>query len=162
MVGEPQRRGGRNVFQGGFLGLDNIGIFDRSAPCLPADTSSNPTAPAGWRMYCLHMFAIALELAANRPTYEDMASKNWEHFVYIANALNTLGLWSDKDGFYYDVLHLPDGSAMPLKVRSMVGLVPLFAVETLDAELLERLPSFRRRLNRFSRTRLISPQAAPT
>jgi hypothetical protein len=144
---------GRNVFQGGFLGLDNIGIFDRSAP-LPTGGHLEQSDGTSWMaMYCLHMLAIALELARESPTYEDVASKFWEHFVYIANALNTLGLWSDEDGFYYDVLHLPDGSALPLKVRSMVGLVPLFAVETLDAELLERLPAFRRRLEWFLENR---------
>jgi hypothetical protein len=140
---------GRNVFQGGFLGLDNIGIFDRSAP-LPTGGHLEQSDGTSWMaMYCLHMLAIALELARESPTYEDVASKFWEHFVYIANALNTLGLWSEEDGFYYDVLHLPDGSALPLKVRSMVGLVPLFAVETLDAELLDKLPAFRRRLEWF-------------
>jgi hypothetical protein len=100
-------------------------------------------------MYCLNMLAIALELARESPAYEDVASKFWEHFVYIAHALNTLGLWSDEDGFYYDVLHFGDGRAMPIKLRSMVGLIPLFAVETLDAECLEMLPAFRRRFEWF-------------
>jgi hypothetical protein len=100
-------------------------------------------------MYCLNMLAIALELARESPAYEDVASKFWEHFVYIAHALNTLGLWSDEDGFYYDVLHFGDGRDMPIKVRSMVGLIPLFAVETIDAEQLEQLPAFRRRFEWF-------------
>jgi hypothetical protein len=100
-------------------------------------------------MYCLNMLAIALELARESPVYEDVASKFWEHFVYIAHALNTLGLWSDEDGFYYDVLHTSDGRQLPIKLRSMVGLVPLFAVETVDAECLEALPAFRRRFEWF-------------
>jgi Mannosylglycerate hydrolase MGH1-like glycoside hydrolase domain len=140
---------GRNVFQGGFLGLDNIGIFDRSAP-LPTGGHIEQSDGTSWMaMYCLNMLAIALELARESPAYEDVASKFWEHFVYIAHALNTLGLWSDEDGFYYDVLHFGDGRDMPIKLRSMVGLVPLFAVETLDADCLENLPAFRRRFDWF-------------
>ena len=89
-------------------------------------------------MYCLNMLAIAMELASDNPAYEDVASKFWEHFLYIAYAMNTIGddgggLWDEEDGFFYDVLHLPDGTRHPLKIRSMVGLIPLFAVETLDA-----------------------------
>jgi hypothetical protein len=140
---------GRNVFQGGFLGLDNIGIFDRSAP-LPTGGHIEQSDGTSWMaMYCLNMLAIALELARESSAYEDVASKFWEHFVYIAHALNTLGLWSDEDGFYYDVLHFGDGRDMPIKVRSMVGLIPLFAVETLDPEYLENLPAFRRRFEWF-------------
>jgi hypothetical protein len=140
---------GRNVFQGGFLGLDNIGIFDRSAP-LPTGGHIEQSDGTSWMaMYCLNMLAIALELAREAPSYEDVASKFWEHFVYIAHALNTLGLWSDEDGFYYDVLHFGDGRDMPIKVRSMVGLIPLFAVETIDAECFESLPAFRRRFEWF-------------
>jgi hypothetical protein len=100
-------------------------------------------------MYCLNMLAIALELASEEPAYEDVASKFWEHFVHIAHAMNTLGLWHEDDGFFYDLLHLPDGRSVPLTIRSMVGLIPLFAVETLDPELLERLPAFKRRLEWF-------------
>jgi hypothetical protein len=145
---------GRNVFQGGFLGLDNIGVFDRSAP-LPTGGHIEQSDGTSWMgMYCLNMLAIALELAQEDPAYEDVASKFWEHFVYIAYAMNNLGdegieLWDDADGFYYDVLHLPDGNHFPLKVRSMVGLIPLFAVETLEPELLNRLPGFKRRLEWF-------------
>jgi hypothetical protein len=140
---------GRNVFQGGFLGLDNIGIFDRSAP-LPNGGHVEQSDGTSWMaMYCLNMLAIALELARESPAYEDVASKFWEHFVYIAHALNTLGLWSEEDGFYYDVLHFGDGRAMPIKLRSMVGLIPLFAVETLDAESLQYLPAFHRRFDWF-------------
>ncbi|MGH7333705.1 MAG: MGH1-like glycoside hydrolase domain-containing protein, partial [Candidatus Rokuibacteriota bacterium] len=110
---------GKNVFQGGFLGLDNIGVFDRSAP-LPTGGRLEQSDGTSWMaMYCLNMLAIALELARESPAYEDVASKFWEHFVYIAHAMNTLGLWSDEDGFYYDVLHAGDGRDMPIKVRSM-------------------------------------------
>jgi hypothetical protein len=145
---------GRNIFQGGFLGLDNIGVFDRSAP-LPTGGHIEQSDGTSWMgMYCLNMLAIALELAREDPAYEDVASKFWEHFVYIAYAMNNLGdegieLWDEADGFYYDVLHLPDGNHFPLKVRSMVGLIPLFAVETLEPELLARLPGFKRRLEWF-------------
>ena len=140
---------GRNVFQGGFLGLDNIGIFDRSQP-LPTGGHIEQADGTSWMaMYTLNLLAIALELARDNPAYEDVASKFLEHFVYIAHAMNTLGLWDETDGFYYDVLHLPDDRHLPLKVRSMVGLIPLFAVETLDSELLGRLPSFKRRLEWF-------------
>jgi hypothetical protein len=140
---------GRNVFQGGFLGLDNIGVFDRSAP-LPTGGHLEQSDGTSWMaMYCLNMLAIALELAREDPAYEDVASKFWEHFVFIAHAMNTKGLWHEGDGFYYDVLNLPSGEKLPLTVRSMVGLIPLFAVETLDFELLERLPAFKRRLEWF-------------
>ncbi len=140
---------GNNVFEGGFLGLDNIGVFDRSAP-LPTGGSIEQSDGTSWMaMYCLNLLAIALELASEEPAYEDVASKFWEHFVHISHAMNSLGLWHEGDGFYYDMLHLPDGSNMPMTIRSMVGLIPLFAVETLDPELLERLPSFKRRLEWF-------------
>jgi hypothetical protein len=140
---------GNNVFQGGFLGLDNIGVFDRSAP-LPTGGHIEQSDGTSWMaMYCLNMLAIALELAREDPSYEDVASKFWEHFIHIAHAMNTLGLWHEDDGFYYDVLHMPDGGSIPLAIRSMVGLIPLFAVETLDPELLERLSAFKRRLEWF-------------
>ena len=139
----------RNVFQGGFLGLDNIGIFDRSKP-LPTGGHLEQSDGTSWMaMYCLDMLRIALELACEEPAYEDMASKFWEHFVHISHAMNTLGLWDERDGFYYDVLHLPDDRETPLRVRSMVGLIPLFAVETLEPELLARFPAFKRRLEWF-------------
>ncbi len=140
---------GNNIFQGGFLGLDNIGVFDRSAPLPTGGTIEQSDGTSWMAMFCLNMLAIALELASEDPAYEDVASKFWEHFVYVAHAINTLGVWHSKDGFYYDVLNLPDGRRMPLTVRSMVGLIPLFAVETLDPELLDRLPSFKRRLEWF-------------
>jgi hypothetical protein len=145
---------GRNVFQGGFLGLDNIGVFDRSKP-LPTGGHLEQADGTSWMgMYCLNMLAIALELASDNSAYEDMASKFWEHFLYIANAMNNLGdenerLWNEADGFYYDVLCLPDGQSLPMKVRSMVGLIPLFAIESLEPEILKALPAFKRRLEWF-------------
>jgi hypothetical protein len=145
---------GMNVFQGGFLGLDNIGVFDRSAP-LPTGGHIEQSDGTSWMgMYCLNMLAIALELAREDPSYEDVASKFFEHFVYIAHAMDDLGgeglsLWDAEDGFYYDVLHLPDGRHRPLKVRSIVGLIPLFAVETLEPEVVDRLSGFRRRMQWF-------------
>jgi Mannosylglycerate hydrolase MGH1-like glycoside hydrolase domain len=144
---------GNNVFQGGFLGLDNIGVFDRSAP-LPTGGHIEQSDGTSWMgMYCLNMLAIALELAKQDAAYEDVASKFFEHFVYIAHATRELGedainLWDAADGFYYDVLH-SDGAAYPMKVRSMVGLVPLFAVETLEPEIVDRLPGFKRRMQWF-------------
>ncbi len=145
---------GKNIFQGGFLGLDNIGVFDRSAP-LPTGGHIEQSDATSWMgMYCLNMLAIALELASENRAYEDVASKFFEHFVYICRAMNHLGgenieLWNREDGFFYDVLHLPDGHVMPLKVRSMVGLIPLFAVETLESEVVDRLPRFKHRLQWF-------------
>ncbi len=149
---------GRNVFQGGFLGLDNIGVFDRSAP-LPTGGHIQQSDGTSWMgMYCLNMLAIALELARENTAYEDVASKFFEHFVYICEAMNNLGnakieLWDAKDGFYYDVLHYDNGQNTPLKVRSMVGLIPLFAVETLDPELVDSLPGFKRRMQWFIENR---------
>ncbi|MDP9337665.1 MAG: glucosidase [Acidobacteriota bacterium] len=145
---------GSNIFQGGFLGLDNIGVFDRSKP-LPTGGHLEQSDGTSWMgMYCLNMLAIALELAKEDRAYEDIASKFFEHFVYIAHAMNNFGsrgraLWDDEDGFYYDVLHLPNGEDHFLKVRSMVGLIPLFAVETLEPEAIERLPGFKRRMQWF-------------
>jgi len=145
---------GMNVFEGGFLGLDNIGVFDRSKP-LPTGGSIEQSDGTSWMgMYCLNMLAIAGELAQHDPAYEDVASKFFEHFIYIVHAMNDLGgegiqLWDDEDGFYYDVLHLPDGTHYPMKVRSMVGLVPLFAVTILEPERTERFPGFTGRMQWF-------------
>jgi hypothetical protein len=145
---------GMNVFQGGFLGLDNIGVFDRSQP-LPTGGHLEQSDGTSWMaMYTLNLLAIAMELAHHDRAYEDVASKFWEHFLYIAHAMNNRGndgieLWDKEDGFYYDVLHLPNGTRYPLKVRSMVGLIPLFAVETLEPEMLRRLAGFRTRLEWF-------------
>ncbi len=149
---------GKNVFQGGFLGLDNIGVFDRSAE-LPTGGYIDQSDGTSWMgMYCLNMLAIALELAKTNPVYEDIATKFFEHFLYIANAMNHMGginaeLWDEEDGFYYDVLHLPDDKHLTLKVRSMVGLIPLFAIETIEPETLELLPGFRKRLEWFIQNR---------
>ena len=149
---------GRNVFQGGFLGLDNIGVFDRSSK-LPFDGVIDQSDGTSWMaMYCLNMLAIALELARQDDTYEDIAIKFLEHFFYIAHAMNDrvaargddgVDLWDENDGFYYDVLHFANGEHQFLKVRSLVGLIPLLAVETLDAELLGALPNFRAQLDWF-------------
>jgi hypothetical protein len=140
---------GRNIFQGGFLGMDNIGVFDRSAP-LPTGGYINQSDGTSWMaMYSLNLMRIALELARHNPVYEDIATKFFEHFLQIAEAMNNacgIDLWDDGDEFYYDVLNLPDNSLVPLRLRSMVGLIPLFAVETLDPELLKELPGFNERL----------------
>jgi hypothetical protein len=149
---------GRNVFQGGFLGLDNIGVFDRSAP-LPTGGHIEQADGTGWMaMYSLNLLAIALELAKEDPSYEDVASKFWEHFLHIASAINTLGddgdgMWNEEDGFFYDMLHVPAHGHMPMKVRSMVGLIPLFAVETLEPAMMDRMPGFKRRLEWFIENR---------
>src|SRR5215472_15484130 len=145
---------GMNIFQGGFLGLDNIGVFDRSAP-LPTGGHLEQSDGTSWMaMYTLNLLAIAFELAKDDPAYEDVASKFWEHFLYIANAMCHRGsgdqsLWNEEDGFFYDVLHAGNGERLPIKVRSIVGLIPLFAVETLEPEVLNRLPDFKRRLEWF-------------
>jgi hypothetical protein len=149
---------GMNVFQGGFLGLDNIGVFDRSS-ILPTGGHIEQSDGTSWMaMYSLDMLAIALELAACDSTYQDVASKFWEHFIYIARAMNHLGddglcLWNEEDGFFYDVLHLPDGSRVPLRVRSMVGLIPLYAVQIMEPELLDSMPGFKMRLEWFIENR---------
>ncbi|MBD6619782.1 glucosidase [Komarekiella sp. 'clone 1'] len=148
---------GNNVFQGGFLGLDNIGVFDRSA-ALPTGGRIDQSDGTSWMgMYCLNMLAIALELAKTNPVYEDIATKFFEHFLYIADAMNKIGemeasLWDESDGFYYDVLHL-DEQQITLKVRSMVGLIPLFAIETIEPETLKMLPGFKKRLEWFIQNR---------
>src|SRR3989440_4051993 len=149
---------GNNIFEGGFLGLDNIGVFDRSRPLTSGDHLEQCDGTSWMAMYTLNLLAIAMELAREDPTYEDVASKFWEHFVYIAYAMNNVGpdnysLWDEREGFYYDVLHTLDGAHFPLKVRSMVGLIPLFAVETLDPDTLERLPGFKKRMEWFIENR---------
>jgi hypothetical protein len=149
---------GRHVFQGGFLGLDNIGVFDRSAP-LPTGGYINQSDGTGWMaMYCLNLMSIALELAHHDHAYEDLAAKFFEHFLYIAQAMTNMagqgiGLWDEQDEFFYDELYLPDGEILPLRVRSMVGLIPLFAVETIDADTLARMPQFTERLDWFLKYR---------
>ncbi len=151
-------REGKNVFEGGFLGLDNIGVFDRSTE-LPTGGHIEQADGTSWMgMYCLDMLTIALELARENPVYEDIATKFFEHFLYIANAMNKVGedctqLWDEEDGFYYDVLHPPGDQQLRLKVRSMVGLIPLFAVATLEPDLLDKLPGFKARLEWFIQNR---------
>ena len=145
---------GMNVFEGGFLGLDNIGVFDRSTPLGPGSFVEQSDGTSWMAMFCLDMMAMAMELARTDPAYEDVASKFFEHFVYISQAMNNMGgegigLWHEADGFYYDVLHLNGRPPMPMRIRSIVGLIPLFAVETFEPEVLERLPGFRRRMEWF-------------
>lgn len=142
---------GKHLFSGGFLGLDNIGVFDRSRP-LPGGGSLTQADGTSWMaFYCLHMLSMALELALDNPAYEDIASKFFEHFVAITHAINTLGgsgLWDEAEGFYYDQL-TTNGQVTPLKVRSMVGLIPLLAVSVLDERVVDRLPGFKKRLEWF-------------
>jgi hypothetical protein len=149
---------GKNVFQGGFLGLDNIGVFDRSVELPTGGTIEQSDGTAWVGMYCLNMLGIALELARENPAYEDVASKFFEHFVYISHAMNNIAgegihLWDRDDEFFYDVLQLPDGTLRPLKVRSMVGLLPLLAVETVEPDIAAALPSFSKRMMWFLRNR---------
>ncbi|MBP1625812.1 MAG: hypothetical protein H6Q00_287 [Holophagaceae bacterium] len=148
---------GQNVFQGGFLGLDNIGVFDRSSE-LPQGRVHQADGTAWMAMYSLNMMRIALELALENPVYEDTATKFFEHFLYIAKAMTSMGhsgvaLWDEEDEFFYDVLETPEGRHEHLKIRSMVGLIPFFAVEVLDSALLERLPEFHRRMKWFLKYR---------
>jgi hypothetical protein len=145
---------GNNVFEGGFLGLDNIGVFDRSAPLPTGGTLEQADGTSWMAMFCLDMLTIAVELALDNPVYEDLACKFFEHFVYIAGAMDRIGinddeLWDEEDGFYYDVLRLPRGEAMRVKVRSMVGLIPLFASAIFSSETVERLPRVKKRLAHF-------------
>lgn len=142
---------GNNIFEGGFLGLDNIGVFDRSQP-LPTGGKMEQSDGTSWMaMYSLNMLRISVELALHRSVYQDTASKFFEHFLFIANASVHIGtegvaLYNEEDEFFYDVLHMPNGVSMPLKIRSMVGLIPLYAVEVILPENLKKLPDFKRRL----------------
>ncbi|MDE4915225.1 glucosidase [Methylobacterium sp. 092160098-2] len=149
---------GRNVFQGGFLGLDNIGVFDRSSPLPTGGTIDQADGTAWMAMYTLNLMRIALELSTEDRVYEDIATKFFEHFLYIAEAMTDIGasgrgLWDEADQFFYDVLELPDGRKLPLQVRSLVGLIPLCAVEVLDVKLRDRFPGFARRANWMLRNR---------
>ena len=142
---------GKNIFSGGFLGLDNIGVFDRSKSLPTGGTLEQADGTAWMAFYSATMLSMALELARLEPAYEDMASKFFEHFVGIADAINTLGgsgLWDEGDGFYYDELHA-GGQAVPLRVRSMVGLLPLIAAEVLEEEVIDQLPAFKKRMQWF-------------
>jgi hypothetical protein len=149
---------GKNVFQGGFLGLDNIGVFDRSRS-LPGGVHLNQADGTSWMaMYCLNLLSIALELAKEDSAYEDIASKFFEHFLYIADAIDgvgdtELGLWDETDGFYYDAVQLPNGNHFLMKVRSLVGLAPLFAVTTLEQKTPDQFPEFKKRAQWFRQHR---------
>jgi hypothetical protein len=144
-------RSGRNIFEGGFLGLDNIGVFDRSAAFDDGSRLEQSDGTSWMGMFCLTMMRTALELARQNPVYENIATKFFEHFLGIAGAMNNvggtgIGLWDETDEFYYDVLHTPGGRYLPLRVRSLVGLMPLLAVETIEPELLDAMPGFKARL----------------
>ncbi len=158
---------GNNVFQGGFLGLDNIGVFDRSASLPTGGHIEQADGTAWMAMYSLNMLTIALELARTKPAYEDVATKFLVHFVYIVDAFYDMGgqgvsLWNDEDGFFYDVLHAPDGAFIPLRLRSFVGLIPLLAVQALEPQQLENLPRFRRRMDWLLKYRPhLAAQVAP-
>ena len=147
--------GGNNVFQGGFLGLDNIGLFDRSKE-VPGGGHIDQSDGTAWMAFAtLGMLRLSLELAREQPVYEDIATKFYEHFLSIARAMNLPdhSLWDEEDGFFYDVLHLPDGRIEPLRVRSLVGLISLIGVEVIEPTLLEHVPGFRQRMRWFSKHR---------
>lgn len=147
---------GKHIFSGGFLGLDNIGVFDRSAP-LPGNAVLEQADATAWMaFFCTTMLAIATELAKENPAYEDIASKFFEHFIAISDAMNTLGgtgLWDEQDGFFYDQLRADGGHATPLRVRSLVGIIPILAVEVLDDQELSKLPGFQARTKWFLKHR---------
>ena len=146
---------GKNLFSGGFLGLDNIGVFDRSRPLPTGGHLEQADGTAWMAFFCATMLSMSLELAKTDPSYEDMASKFFEHFVHITDAMNAMGgggLWDDDDGFFYDKLHVQEAGKdreVPLRVRSLVGLLPLIAVEVLEDEAIDRLPAFKRRMQWF-------------
>jgi len=150
---------GNNIFQGGFLGMDNIGVFDRSSTHLPTGGHIEQSDGTSWMaMFTLNMLRMSLELAKGNPTYESLATKFFEHFLYIAGAMSNvnnegINLWDEEDEFFYDVLHLPNNDRIKLKVRSMVGLIPLFAVEVLDEEIFQKMPEFTARLDWFLQNR---------
>ena len=150
-------RSGRNVFEGGFLGLDNIGVFDRSAPLPTGGYLEQADGTAWMALFCQNMLEIAIELAMTDPEFEDMTLKFVEHFLWIASAMGHVGgdtgMWDEEDGFYYDVLRLPDGSSQRLKVRSMVGLLPLCAATYFEGELLAKSPELAERMNWFLQSR---------
>jgi hypothetical protein len=147
-------RSGRNVFEGGFLGLDNIGVFDRSAPLPTGGYLEQADGTAWMALYSQAMLSIAMELALHDPSYEPLVSKFVDHFLWIAGSMNRAGehideLWDEEDGFFYDLLCFPDGSADRLKVRSMVGLIPLCAATIVSSEFLEQFPDVKRRIISF-------------
>jgi hypothetical protein len=147
---------GRNLFSGGFLGLDNIGVFDRSKPLGDGNFLEQADGTAWMANYCLTMLGMAMELAQNDSVYEDIASKFFEHFVSITSAINTFGgcgLWDGEDGFYYDQVSLKNGDQVPLKIRSIVGLLPMIAVAVAPGEIINRLPNFKKRVTWFMHNR---------
>ncbi len=147
---------GRHVFAGGFLGLDNIGLFDRSKPLPTGQSLAQADGTAWMAFYCVTMLSIALELAQKNSAYEDIASKFFEHFVQIVDAMNKMGdggLWDEEDGYYYDQLLIEGATCIPLRVRSLVGIIPLLAVEVLEEQTISRLPGFRKRLEWFLHNR---------
>jgi hypothetical protein len=150
-------RAGNNAFEGGFLGLDNIGVFDRSAPLPTGGYLEQADGTAWMALFCQNMLEIAAELTKHKPVYADLALKFAEHFMWIANALihagGEVGMWDEEDGFFYDVLKLPDGRSERLKVRSMVGLLPLCAVTVFDGKVLEQYPELRERMRTFLQAR---------
>ncbi len=148
-----QDEAGNNVFEGGFLGLDNVGPIDRSAAMAPGQILEQSDGSAWMARYCLDLLEIAVTLAMHDRAYEDVATKFFEHFTYIATAMNDQGLWDEKDGFYYDVLRAPDGTSLPLKCRSMVGLIPITAAMVLEDEVRSRLPDFAFRMSWFERNK---------
>ncbi|KAF9227458.1 hypothetical protein BS17DRAFT_466442 [Gyrodon lividus] len=147
--------GGHNVFEGGFLGLDNIGVFNRSEPLPTGGTLRQADGTAWMAFYCLNMLNMALELAKHNPVYEDIASKFFEHFIFIADAMtymsgdNEQSLWSEEDGMYYDVIQFEPGNSTQLPVRSLVGLIPLYATLVLEPAVLNRFPGFKKRVEWF-------------
>ena len=146
---------GKSVFEGGFLGLDNIGVFDRSAELPTGGHLEQADGTAWMAMFCQNMFEIAIELAAHDPSYDDLVFKFAEHFLWIGAAMNKVGpdgMWDEADGFYYDVLRLPDGSATRLKVRSLVGLLPLCATTVVEPSQRERIPRVAKALRSASAT----------
>lgn len=149
---------GNNIFEGGFLGLDNIGVFDRNHPVVEDARLEQADSTSWMAMFSLNMLRISLDLSMEYPVYQDMSIKFFEHFLYISGAMNNIGdtsvdLWDDEDNFYYDVMHAPDQPNQRMKVRSMVGLIPLFAVEILRTEVYSKLPEFRERLEFFLKER---------
>ena len=148
-----QDEAGDNVFEGGFLGLDNVGPIDRSAALPPGQILEQSDGSAWMARYCLDLLEIAVTLAMHDRAYEDVATKFFEHFTYIATAMNDQGLWDEKDGFYYDVLRAPDGTLLPLECRSMVGLIPITAAMVLEDEVRSRLPDFAFRMSWFERNK---------
>ena len=144
-------RQGNNIFEGGFLGLDNITVVDRSIPCSGGAIIEQADATGWMGMFCLNLMRIALELARENPVYQGMATKFFQHYAYVAGAMKRMGgrdyqLWDEQDGFFYDVLRYPNGEFHKLRVRSLVGLIPLYAVERLELAWIEQFPSFRAQL----------------